>query len=86
MLSLLLSNSLHEQRINLIVSLRLYGLIEGGEFLGHKFIKFLKEKEISQQTSVAQLPQQNRRVEHWQQMIQNKAKAMHHHASLTSGF
>ena len=58
----------------------------GGEFLSLEFDAFLREKGIEHQLSVAHTPQQNDRVECWQQTIEYKAVAMRLHACLSSGF
>ena len=47
---------------------------------------FLREKGIEHQLSVARTPQQNGRVERWQQTIEYKAAAMRLYAGLSSGF
>jgi transposase InsO family protein len=59
---------------------------QGDEFLGREFDKYLAEHGIERQLSVVRSPQQNRRAEHWQQTITQKAEAMQHHAGLSPGF
>jgi transposase InsO family protein len=58
----------------------------GGEFLGREFDEYLAEYRIEHQLSVACSPQQNGRVERWQQTITQKAEAMRHHTGLSPGF
>ena len=58
----------------------------GGEFLSSEFNMFLREKGIECQLLVVYTPQQNDRVERWQQTIEYKAAAMCLHADLSSGF
>ena len=54
--------------------------------MSNEFMAYLNEQDIQQQLLVARSPQQNGRVECFQQTIANKAEAMRHFAGLSSGF
>ena len=58
----------------------------GGEFMSNEQMTYLTENGIEHQTSMPDSPQQNRRVERFQQTIVNGAEAMWHHAGLSNGF
>ena len=47
---------------------------------------YLTENRIKHQMSMPDSPQQNGRVERFQQTIVNGAEAMRHHAGLSNGF
>ena len=58
----------------------------GGEFLSNEQKAYMIENGIERQTSMPDTPQQNGRVERFQQTIINGAEAMWHHADLSNGF
>ena len=58
----------------------------GGEFMSKEQNAYLAENRIECQTSMPDSPQQNGRVERFQQTIVNGAEAMQHHAGLSNGF
>ena len=58
----------------------------GGKFLSNKQKMYMAENGIEYQTSMPDSPQQNGRVERFQQTVVNGAEAMRHHTGLSNGF
>jgi hypothetical protein len=58
----------------------------GGEYMSSEFEKYLKEKGIKHETSVAHSPQQNGVAERMNRTLMESAKAMLYHAKLGKGF
>ena len=58
----------------------------GGEFMSHKFTKFLEEQGITCEMSVLRMPQQNGVVEHMNQTLVDGAWSLLHHSGMSKGF